>query len=172
MFNNTRLGHWRLLHRCYIDVLGLSFSTHSRILFSSEYLHLSRPGTIDARARRLRNTALVCQGLIMEGFTRHAAIGRTPLDQWSAGRGDLYLTTHNTRKGQTSMSTGWIRTHCPSKLAAAHPRLRPRGYRNQPVNCHCKQVKDGEIYVECSLYTEFWLGSLRIKKLLNRASYI
>jgi hypothetical protein len=39
MFNNTRLGHCRLLHRCYLDVLGLSFSTHSRILFSSEYFH-------------------------------------------------------------------------------------------------------------------------------------
>jgi hypothetical protein len=38
-FHNTRLGHWRLLHRCYLDVLGLSFSTHSQILFSSEYFH-------------------------------------------------------------------------------------------------------------------------------------
>jgi hypothetical protein len=28
-----------LLHRCYLDVLGLSFSTDSRILFSSEYFH-------------------------------------------------------------------------------------------------------------------------------------
>jgi hypothetical protein len=36
MFNNTRLGHCRLLHRRHLDVLGLSFSTHSRILFSSE----------------------------------------------------------------------------------------------------------------------------------------
>ena len=27
------------LHRCYLGVLGLSFSTHSRILFSSEYFH-------------------------------------------------------------------------------------------------------------------------------------
>ena len=57
---------------------GLDFSTHPRILFSSEYFHykifihekclenqndkfqenFSRPGIIDARARRLRNTAL------------------------------------------------------------------------------------------------------------------
>jgi hypothetical protein len=37
MFNNTRLGHCRLLHICYLGALGLSFSTHSRILFSSEY---------------------------------------------------------------------------------------------------------------------------------------
>ena len=79
MFKNTQLGHWHL------GVLGLSFSTHSRILYSAEYFHykifthekclenqnykfqenLSRPDIIDARARylaatrRLRNTDLV-----------------------------------------------------------------------------------------------------------------
>jgi hypothetical protein len=31
--------HWHLQHRCYLGLLGLSFSTHSRILFSSEYFH-------------------------------------------------------------------------------------------------------------------------------------
>ena len=34
------------------------------------------------------------------GFTitlRHITVGRTPLDEWSAGHGDLYLTTHNDR---------------------------------------------------------------------------
>jgi hypothetical protein len=33
------------------------------------------------------------------GFTitlRHTTLGRTPLDEWSARRRDLYLTTHNT----------------------------------------------------------------------------
>jgi hypothetical protein len=29
--------------------------------------------------------------------------GRTPLNEWSVHRGDLYLTTHNTHKSQTSM---------------------------------------------------------------------
>ena len=29
--------------------------------------------------------------------------GKTPLDEWSARRRDLYLTTHNTHKRQTSM---------------------------------------------------------------------
>jgi hypothetical protein len=37
MFKYTRLGHWHLLHRCYLGVLSLSFSTHTRILFSSGY---------------------------------------------------------------------------------------------------------------------------------------
>ena len=38
------------------------------------------------------------------GFTitlRHTAPGRTPLDEWPAGRRDLYLTTRNTYKRQT-----------------------------------------------------------------------
>jgi hypothetical protein len=40
------------------------------------------------------------------GFTitlRHTTIGRTPLDEWSARRRYLYLTTHNRHKRQISM---------------------------------------------------------------------
>jgi hypothetical protein len=40
------------------------------------------------------------------GFTitlRHTTLGRTPLDEGSARHTDLYLTTHNTQKRQTSM---------------------------------------------------------------------
>jgi hypothetical protein len=31
-------------------------------------------------------------------ITRHATVGRTPPDEWSARRRDLYLTTHTTEK--------------------------------------------------------------------------
>jgi hypothetical protein len=45
--------------------------------------------------------------LIFRGFTitqfRHTTLGRIPLDEGSACRRDLYLTTHNTLKRQTSM---------------------------------------------------------------------
>ena len=34
---------------------------------------------------------------------RHTTVGRTPLDEWSTRRRDLYLTTHNTHIRQTSM---------------------------------------------------------------------
>jgi len=30
-------------------------------------------------------------------------VGRTPLDEWSARRRDLYLTTHNTHNRKTTM---------------------------------------------------------------------
>jgi hypothetical protein len=35
---------------------------------------------------------------------RRITTGRTPLDEWSVRRRNLYLTTHNTRKRQTSMT--------------------------------------------------------------------
>jgi hypothetical protein len=41
-----------------------------------------------------------CRG--SEITLRHTTLGRTPLDEWSARRRDLYLTTHNTHKRQTS----------------------------------------------------------------------
>ena len=34
---------------------------------------------------------------------RRTTVGRTPLDEWSARRRDLYLTTHNKHNRQTSM---------------------------------------------------------------------
>jgi hypothetical protein len=46
-------------------------------------------------------------GLPLRGFETtlagHTALGRTLLDEWSARRRDLYLTTHNTHKRQTSI---------------------------------------------------------------------
>ena len=59
---------------------------------------------------------------------RRTTVRRTPLDEWSARRRDLYLTTHNTHKRQTSMPPSAIRTHNLSRRAAADPRLRPRGH--------------------------------------------
>ena len=51
---------------------------------------------------------LVGQGLLSieasrSHFFRHITLGRTSLDESSARRIDLYLTTHNTHKRQTSM---------------------------------------------------------------------
>ena len=34
---------------------------------------------------------------------RRTTVGRTPLDEWSTRRRDLYMTTHNTHNRQTSM---------------------------------------------------------------------
>ena len=34
---------------------------------------------------------------------RRTTVGRTPLDDWSARRTDIYLTTHNSHQQQTSV---------------------------------------------------------------------
>ena len=54
-------------------------------------------------------------------------IGRTPLDEETAPRTDLYLTAHNTHKRERDISVpGWILTRNPSKSADADLHLRPR----------------------------------------------
>jgi hypothetical protein len=45
---------------------------------------------------------LIFRGLAITHF-RYTTLGRTPLDKWPFRRRDLYLTTHNTHKRQTSM---------------------------------------------------------------------
>jgi len=59
-------------------------------------------------------------------------VGRTPLDEWSARRRDLYLTTHNNHNRQISMPPGGIRTHDLNRWATAELHLRPRGYWDRP----------------------------------------
>ena len=59
---------------------------------------------------------------------RLTAVDRTPLDEWSAHRRDLYLTAHNTHNRQASMPPGGIRPHNLSRRAAAEPRLRLCGH--------------------------------------------
>jgi len=53
------------------------------------------------------STALACLGLVYEVPSshsfRHTAFGRTTPDELSSRCTDLYLTTHNTHKRQTSM---------------------------------------------------------------------
>jgi hypothetical protein len=46
----------------------------------------------------------------------HTRVGRTPLDQRSASRGDLYLVTHNTHKRQISMA--WLDSNPQSQQAS------------------------------------------------------
>jgi hypothetical protein len=50
----------------------------------------------------------------LETTLRHTTLGRTPLDEWSARRRDLYLTTHNSHKRQTSMPPAGFETEIPA----------------------------------------------------------
>jgi len=46
---------------------------------------------------------VVCKVAFCIPSLRRTTLGRTPLDEWSARRRDVYLTTHNTSNRQTSM---------------------------------------------------------------------
>jgi hypothetical protein len=60
-----------------------------------------------------------CWGLIIT--LRHITLGWTPLDEWSAERRDLYPTTRNTHKRQTSMPpTGFESTIPESERPQTH----------------------------------------------------
>jgi hypothetical protein len=68
------------------------------ILFSALFQIISPHGVIALRLLRPPHYG----GFIIT--LRHTTLGRTPLDKWSARSKDLYLTTHNTLNGQTSMA--------------------------------------------------------------------
>jgi len=53
-----------------------------------------------------------CRGLTIT--LRHTTLRRIPLDEWSARRRDLYLTTHNTHNRQISMAPAGFEPAIPS----------------------------------------------------------
>ena len=63
---------------------------------------------------------------------RHTTLGKTPLDELSARRRDLYLTKHNTHKRQTSMSPAGFEPAIPTSKQPHVHALRPRGQWDLP----------------------------------------
>ena len=91
---------------------------------------------------------------------RRTTVGRTPLDEWSARRRDLYLTTHNTHNRQNIYAPGGIQTHDLSRRAAADLRLSPRGHWDQLTVmcvCACVYVCIIIIIIINIIYVPFWL---------------
>jgi hypothetical protein len=60
-----------------------------------------------------------------QGFTgtlRHTTFSRTPLDEWSGRRKELYLTTNNTHKSQTTIPPAGFELTIPaSERLQTHP---------------------------------------------------
>jgi hypothetical protein len=68
---------------------------------------LTRNGS---RASAVRGRRLTAWAMARRTHT----LSRTPLDEWSARRRDLYLTTHNTHKRQTSMPPAGLEPTIPA----------------------------------------------------------
>ena len=82
---------------------------------------------------------------------RRATVGRTPLNEWSARRRDLYLTRHNTHNRQHIHAPGGIRTHDRSRGAAVDLRLRPCGYWDRRGSNIRTQIWELEIKARTSM---------------------
>jgi hypothetical protein len=52
---------------------------------------------------------------LRDHIIRHTTVRRTPLDEWSARRRDLYLTTHNTHNRETSMRSAAFEPAIPER---------------------------------------------------------
>ena len=66
---------------------------------------------------------------------RRITVNETPLDEWSARRRDLYLTTQKIHNIQDIHALGWIGTHNLSRRAAANLSLRPCGQWGRHKKC-------------------------------------
>jgi len=73
-------------------------------LLDHHFLHVSRIRVKSLTLRPLMSYILERLFLMFLDHTqRRTTVGRTPLDEWSARRRDLYLTTHDTRNRQISI---------------------------------------------------------------------
>ena len=60
--------------------------------------------------------------MFLDHTQRRSTVGRTPLDEWSARRRDLYLKTHDTHNRQISMFPVWLE---PKISAGERPQAAP-----------------------------------------------
>jgi len=86
--------------------------------------------------------------LLLHLITLNDTNGRTPLDEWSASLRDLYLTTHDTHKRQTSMPPGKTGT-CNHKKRAL-----------QPILYRAATGIGGIIWSLCSISITSWRGQI------------
>jgi hypothetical protein len=90
--------------------------------------------------------------------TRRTTVGRSPLDEWSARRRDIYLTTHNTHN-RRPCPPGGIRTRDLSRRAAADLRLRPRGHWDRDIHTYtytCTYIHTQYIHTYVSVFVLNW----------------
>jgi hypothetical protein len=89
---------------------------------------------------------------------RRTTVGRTPLDERSARHRDLYLTTHNTQKKQTSM----LRTRF--EMQTSRPLGPAPSYHRSSIYCplyfHWVKVCPLEVVKQCNISCKIFFMSL------------
>ena len=91
---------------------------------------------------------LVRQGLLTLEASRlysdTPTLRRIPLEEWSACRRNLYLTTQHSQETDVNAPRG-IRARSPTKRQAADPRLRPRGQWDRFLKYQSNEMKGNGI---------------------------
>ena len=96
LYDLRNAGNWISLLDCHrAQHSGMMVTTFALnfFLLSCTFFPLWRCGPTRAMASSLMR--------FLDYTQRRITVGRTPLDEWSARRRDLYLTTHNTQNRQT-----------------------------------------------------------------------
>jgi hypothetical protein len=84
----------------------------------------------------------------------HTTVDRAPLDEGSARRRDLYLTTQTLYKRKKIHAPGGIRSHDPSKHSTADLRLRPRGHWDR---LETKVIREKPVPFSLCPPSEYWI---------------
>ena len=78
------------------------------LLGAHHFLHVSRIRVKSLTLRLLMSYIYIYMEhlflMFLDHTQRRSTVGRTPLDEWSARRRDLYLTTHDTHNWQISIT--------------------------------------------------------------------
>ena len=88
------MGKWTLCMQVYLLCLR-TMHICSCILFTETNLEMCIPDFFFCGAATQRGSWPPHSWGFLDHTQRRATVGRTPLDEWSARRRDLYLTTHN-----------------------------------------------------------------------------
>jgi len=111
---STLKSHWRPYWQAmFTATLSPYISVCEVRLLASRQFLLSHIDSTDTRLRcsiwhflwRCGPTRAIVSSFLrcLDHTQRRTTVGRTPLDEWSARRRDLYPTTHDTQNRQTSM---------------------------------------------------------------------
>jgi hypothetical protein len=117
---------------CGLSILSRRHQISSTVIQRWTLLKLSY-----SQSFPLLPTGSRCRGCLfsLDHTQTHTTVGRSPLDEGSARRRDLYLTTQTLYKTNIHVPGG-IRTHDPSMRSAADLRLRRRGHWDQLRNLY------------------------------------
>ena len=120
------LGAHHFLHVSRIRVKLLTFRRLMSYIYMYIYIYMGHPFL-----------------MFLDCTQRRTTVGRTPLDEWSARRRDLYLTTHDTHNRQISMPPVGFEPTISAGERGQSPYLSQLVMKSECNNMHGERIKIG-----------------------------